>query len=210
VVLILRLRVLYRPQNKQQLLSYTKLSDWFCITDVESVYYAVRTESVYKTGTFSIQGLTGSNDETHATVTKSPLPIYRVRINHRSILQNLMTCILCNEIVHTTFGSTSQEDHDVQIAVGTRVEPPQIPGHTNCARSASQPFPSDTGLRFSREMAVATIGPLQMLLSLCVIDTNFTILRHFLLKLWRNEFTQIIYTRPVYHFFPRKYALGIR
>jgi hypothetical protein len=34
-------------------------------------------------------------------------------------------CILCNEIVHTTFGSTSQEDHDVQIAVGTRVEPPQ-------------------------------------------------------------------------------------
>jgi hypothetical protein len=30
-------------------------------------------------------------------------------------------CILCNEIVHTTFGSTSQEDHDVQIAVGTRV-----------------------------------------------------------------------------------------
>jgi hypothetical protein len=33
-------------------------------------------------------------------------------------------CILCNEIVHTTFGSTSQEDHDVQISAGTRVEPP--------------------------------------------------------------------------------------
>jgi hypothetical protein len=30
-------------------------------------------------------------------------------------------CILCNEIVHTTFGSTSQEDHDVQTAVETRV-----------------------------------------------------------------------------------------
>jgi hypothetical protein len=44
-------------------------------------------------------------------------------------------CILCNEFVHTTFGSTSQENHDVQSAVGTRVEPPQIPGHTNYARS---------------------------------------------------------------------------
>jgi hypothetical protein len=92
-------------------------------------------------------------------------------------------CILYNEIVHTTFGSTSQEDHDVQIAVGTRVEPQQIPGHTNCSRSVRQPFPSNTGLRFSREMAVATIEPFQMLRSLCVIDTNFTMLRHFLLKI---------------------------
>jgi hypothetical protein len=96
-------------------------------------------------------------------------------------------CILRNEIVHTTFGSTSQEDHDVQIAVGTRVEPPQIPGHTNYTRSMRQSFPSNTGLRFSRKMSVATIGPLQMLRSLCVIDTNFTILRYFLLKLWNNE-----------------------
>jgi hypothetical protein len=64
-------------------------------------------------------------------------------------------CILCNEIVRTTFGSTSQKDHDVQIAVGTRVEPPQFSGHTNYARSVRQPFPSNTGLRFSREMAVA-------------------------------------------------------
>jgi hypothetical protein len=51
----------------------------------------------------------------------------------------------------------------------TRVEPPQkcyiaqIPGHTNYARSVRQPFPSNTGLRFSREMAVATVGPFQML-----------------------------------------------
>jgi hypothetical protein len=95
--------------------------------------------------------------------------------------------MLCNEIVHTTFGSTSQEDHDVQITVVTRVEPPQISGHTNYARSVRQPFPSNTGLRFSRETAVATIGPFQMLRSLCVIDMNFTILRHFLLKFWRNE-----------------------
>jgi hypothetical protein len=89
--------------------------------------------------------------------------------------------------------SVSYSDHDVQIAVGTRVEPPQncyiaqIPGHTNYARSVRQPFPSNTGLRISREMAVATIEPFQMLRSLCVIDTNLTILRHFLLKLWRNE-----------------------
>src|SRR5215468_8928574 len=90
-------------------------------------------------------------------------------------------CILCNEIVHTTFGSASQEDHDVQIAVGTRAEPPQncyiaqIPGHTNYARSVRQPFPSNIGLRFSCKMAVATTGPFQMLRSLCVIDTNYTI-----------------------------------
>jgi hypothetical protein len=63
----------------------------------------------------------------------------------------------------------------------------KIPGHTNYARLVRQPFPSNTGLCFSREMAVATIGPFQMLRTLCVIDTNFTILRHFLLKLWRNE-----------------------
>jgi hypothetical protein len=63
----------------------------------------------------------------------------------------------------------------------------QIPGRTNYARSVRQPFPSNNGLRFSREMAVATIRPFQMLPSLCVIDTNFTILPHFLLKLWRNE-----------------------
>jgi hypothetical protein len=51
----------------------------------------------------------------------------------------------------------------------TRVEPPQncyiaqIPEHTNYARSARQPFPSNTGLRFSCKMAVATIGPVQIL-----------------------------------------------
>src|SRR5215510_13649242 len=89
-------------------------------------------------------------------------------INYRNILQNL-----CNGNVHTTFGSTSSVDHDVQIAFGTRVEPPQIPGHTNYARSVRQPFPSSIGLHFSREMEVATIRPFQMLRSLCVIDKNF-------------------------------------
>jgi hypothetical protein len=39
-------------------------------------------------------------------------------------------------------------------------------------------------------MAVATVWQFQMLRSLCVIDTNFTILRFFLLKLWRNEILQ--------------------
>jgi hypothetical protein len=60
--------------------------------------------------------------------------------------------------------------------------------HTNYARSVRQPFLSNIGLRFSRKIAVTAIGPFQMLRSLCVIDTNFTILRQFLLKLWRNEF----------------------
>jgi hypothetical protein len=109
---------------------------------------------------------------------------YFAKLDHR--------CIFCYEIVHITFGSTSQEDHDFQIAVGTRVEPPQIPGHTNYVRSVRQQFPSNTGLRFSREMAVAIIGPFQKLRSLCVIDTNFTILRHFL----RNP--PIIYNHSVY------------
>jgi hypothetical protein len=75
----------------------------------------------------------------------------------------------------------------------TRVEPPQnchmaqIPEHTNYARSVRQPFPSNIGLLFSREMAVATVRPFQMLRSLFVIDTNFMILRQFLLTSWRNE-----------------------
>jgi hypothetical protein len=58
------------------------------------------------------------------------------------------------------------------------------------ARSVRQQFPSNTGLRFSRETAVTTVGKFQMLRSLCVIDTNFTSLRHFLLKLWRKEILQ--------------------
>jgi hypothetical protein len=88
--------------------------------------------------------------------------------------------------------AVSYSDNDVKIAVGTRAEPPQncymaqIPGHTTSARSARQPCPSNTGLRFSREMAVATRGPFQMLRLLSVIDMNFTILLLLLLKLWRK------------------------
>jgi hypothetical protein len=78
-----------------------------------------------------------------------------------------------------------------------RVDPPQncyivqIPGRTNHTQSVKQPFPSNNGLRFSREMSIATIGPFQILRSLCVIHTNFTILRHFLHKLRRNEILQL-------------------
>jgi hypothetical protein len=49
VVPTLRLCVLYGSQNKQQLLPYKTLRDWIFITEVESVYSAVRTESLYKT-----------------------------------------------------------------------------------------------------------------------------------------------------------------
>jgi hypothetical protein len=55
MVLTLRVCVLYGSQNKQQFLPYTALADWFCITEVESVYSAVRTESLYKTDTFSLK-----------------------------------------------------------------------------------------------------------------------------------------------------------
>ena len=48
MVLTLCLCVLYGSQNKQRLLPYTSLADWFCIIEVESVYSAVRTESLYE------------------------------------------------------------------------------------------------------------------------------------------------------------------
>jgi hypothetical protein len=40
--------VLYGSQNRQRLLLYTSLTDWFFITVVESVYCAVRADSLYK------------------------------------------------------------------------------------------------------------------------------------------------------------------
>jgi hypothetical protein len=43
----LRLCVLCGSQNKQQLLPHKIVRDWFCITEVESVYSTVRTESLY-------------------------------------------------------------------------------------------------------------------------------------------------------------------
>jgi len=46
------LSVLYGSKNRQRLLPHTSLSDWFCITEVENIYCAVRTEPLYKTGTF--------------------------------------------------------------------------------------------------------------------------------------------------------------
>jgi len=54
MVLTLRLRVLHGSHNKQRLLPYKVLVDWLCITKVESVYCAVRTESLYKTDTLSL------------------------------------------------------------------------------------------------------------------------------------------------------------
>jgi len=54
MVLTLRLFGLYGSYSRQQLLPYTTLADWFCISEVESVYCAVQTESLYKTDTFSL------------------------------------------------------------------------------------------------------------------------------------------------------------
>jgi hypothetical protein len=113
---------------------------------------------------------------------------YRVRINYQSILQTLM---ICAAFVTKLF----LPPPDRRLRRTTTSKPPseralnshKIPGHTNYAWSVRQQLPSNTGLSFSHEMAVGTIGPFQTLRSLCVIDTNFTILRHFLLKLWRNE-----------------------
>jgi hypothetical protein len=52
--LTLLLCVYYGSHNKQRLLSYLPLAEWFCITEVESVYCAVRPESLYKTDTSSL------------------------------------------------------------------------------------------------------------------------------------------------------------
>jgi hypothetical protein len=91
---------------------------------------------------------------------------YRVPINYRKILQNhIFTNTEQKYIMLLPFerGMFAVSYSDVQIVVWTRVEPPQncyfaqIPGHTNYALSVRQPFHSNTGLRFSREMAVATI-----------------------------------------------------
>jgi len=52
--LTFRLHVLYGSQNKQGFLPYIALGDLFCVTEMESVYCAVRTESLYTTDTFSL------------------------------------------------------------------------------------------------------------------------------------------------------------
>jgi hypothetical protein len=112
---------------------------------------------------------------------------YRVRIKNHIFTNTEHKYMMLLPFERGMF-AVSYSDHDVQIAVGTREETPlncyipQIQGHTNYARSVRQPFPSNTASRFSREMAVATIGPVQMLRSLCVFDTNFMILRHFLTR----------------------------
>jgi len=52
--LTLLLCVLYGSRSRQRLLPYTALADWFCINEVESVYCAVRAESLYTTDTLSL------------------------------------------------------------------------------------------------------------------------------------------------------------
>jgi hypothetical protein len=41
-----------RISEQRASLSYTALTDWFCVTEVQSVYCAVRTESLYETDAF--------------------------------------------------------------------------------------------------------------------------------------------------------------
>jgi hypothetical protein len=73
------------------------------------------------------------------------LPKYRLRINDQDILQNhIFPNTEEKYMMLLPFESgmfvVSCSDHDVQIAVGTRVEPPQnsyitqIPGHTKYTR----------------------------------------------------------------------------
>jgi hypothetical protein len=43
-----------RSHNRLRLLPYKTSADWFCKTEVENVYCAVRTQSVCKTDTYSL------------------------------------------------------------------------------------------------------------------------------------------------------------
>ena len=61
MVLTLPLGVLYVFQNKQQISSYTILRDWFCTTEVWSVYCAVRNESSIKQTRFAFKRLGASH-----------------------------------------------------------------------------------------------------------------------------------------------------
>ena len=54
LVLTLLLCVVCLSLNKLQRLSYAALRDVFCITEVEGVYCAVRTNSLSKTDTFHL------------------------------------------------------------------------------------------------------------------------------------------------------------
>jgi hypothetical protein len=54
MVLALRLYVVSGSPNKQRLLALYNSNRVVCITEVESVYCAVRTESLYKTDTFCL------------------------------------------------------------------------------------------------------------------------------------------------------------
>ena len=51
MILTLRLSVSYGSQCKQRRLTCTVLTEWFCTTDVESVYCTVCKESLYKPDT---------------------------------------------------------------------------------------------------------------------------------------------------------------
>jgi hypothetical protein len=57
MVLTWRLCVAYGSQHKHELPVYTASTDLFCITELGSVYCAVRTESLYKTKAFRLHSI---------------------------------------------------------------------------------------------------------------------------------------------------------
>jgi hypothetical protein len=79
MVLTLHVCVLYGSHNKQRLLPYRTLADWFCITVVESVYSAVRTESLCTTDTFSLQKVTPDTLHEHLRASEVSLNTHRIK-----------------------------------------------------------------------------------------------------------------------------------
>jgi hypothetical protein len=95
-VLKLHLCVLYGSQNKQQLFLYRTLTGWLCITEVDSVHCAVRTETLYETDSSVFKGLKKQVPLTVGTwyhVLCSCIKIYVTNIR-KFVLQ----LIMCKEV----------------------------------------------------------------------------------------------------------------
>jgi hypothetical protein len=102
--------------------------------------------------------------------------LYRVYINYRRILQNLM-----KDASSVTKLFIPPSDRRLRRTTSSKLPSEcALNHHKTVTLHKFQDTSTTLGrwgshLQFPREMAVATVGPFQMLRSLCVIDMNFMI-----------------------------------
>ena len=87
-------------------LPYTTLTDWFYTTEMESVYYAVRTQSLYKADTFRLYRFNcvftnvcfpyTKDNFSNAYYVRHTKYIFTTFSFH--IRQEAVTCVCCNEL----------------------------------------------------------------------------------------------------------------